>query len=280
MVGLRIAYAGSLARLVEERLGPAWQEATGQAWSGTAGGSRDLARRLRRGELPADVFLSADEQVFTQELSGQEQGRWVAWYLLFATTELGLAFSPHSRFRPALEESAAGRRPWWDALQEPGLRFGRPDPDLDPKGYRTLFLFQLTEQTEGLSGLVERVLGPARNPAQIVPAADLFPRLRTGQLDVCPAYRSQAVEEGLPFLSLPEGVNLGHEEHAETYRQARYVSPDGAEYVGAPIRYAAAVVGDGVTTWAASFLVFLTQPTAQAACAAHGFHPTGQFHAL
>lgn len=274
MRALALAYAGSLTRLVEESLGPAWQAATGWSWSGTAGGSRDLALRLRRRELRADVFLSADEQVLQQEISGPGN---VAWYLLFATTELGLVYSPHSRFRPALEEAAAGQRAWWEVLQEPGLRLGRPDPDGDPKGYRTLFLFQLTERQEGIPGFTIKVLGPARNPHQIVPAADLFPRLRAGEFDVCPAYLSQAVEEGLPFLPLPRQVNLGHEEHAETYRQARYVSSDGREYRGAVIRYAAALVGEWVNAWAASFLVFLTQREAQAALTAYGFHPLSRF---
>ena len=61
---LYLAYAGSLAHLVEESLGPAWQAATGSSWCGTAGGSRELARHLRQGELSVNVFLSADEQVF------------------------------------------------------------------------------------------------------------------------------------------------------------------------------------------------------------------------
>jgi len=85
------------------------------------------------------VFLRPDEQVFRQELA------LVSWYLRFATGELGLALSPHSHFRRDLE-AAAGQRAWWEVLQEPGLRLGRPDPDLDPKGYRTLFLFQLAER--------------------------------------------------------------------------------------------------------------------------------------
>jgi len=277
MSTLSLAYAGSLARLVEKSLGPAWQSRTGQAWSGTAGGSRELACRLRRGELRADVLLSADEQVFQLELGGPEQPGTVAWYVIFATTELGLAFYPTGRFRAPIEAALAGRRPWWDVLQEPGLRIARPDPDRDPKGYRTLFVLELAERLEGVPGLAARVLGSALNPAQLVPAAELIPRLRAGEFDVCPVYRSQAVDEQLPFLPLPETVNLGHDELADLYRQVCYVSSDGVEYRGAPIRYAAALTGEQPTTWAASFLVFLAHREAQAALAAHGFRPLGRF---
>jgi len=272
-----LAYAGSLTCLVQESLGPAWQAATGQAWHGTAGGSRELARLLRQGELRADVLLSADEQVFQQELGDPAQPGVVAWHATFAATELGLAFSPRSRYHAPIEEAAAGRRSWWDVLQEPGLRFARPDPDRDPKGYRTLFLFQLAEKLEGVPGLAARVLGPALNPTQLVPAPELIPRLRAGEFDACPVYRSQATEEQLPYVALPAAVNLGYEEHADLYRQAHYVSSDGVEYRGAPIRYAAALVGDPLTAWAASFLVFLAQREAQAALAAHGFRPLTRF---
>lgn len=273
MSSLALAYAGSFSRLVEEHLGPSWLALTGVPWQGISGGSRELARRIQQGELQADVFLSADEQVIMQELGGNPGKEGVSWFLRLVTTELGIVYLPDRRFSDAFEEATAGKQSWWQAIQQSGLRFGRPDPDLDPKGYRTLFLFQLAERMDGVSGLGADILGAARNPAQIVPAAGLFPFLRAGELDACPAYRSQAMEEGLSFLPLPPEVNLGHEEHAACYREACYRNGDGVEYLGAPIRYAAAVVSEAANSWAAAFLLFLQQEEALAAYRAHGFTP-------
>ena len=67
------------------------------------------------------------------------------------------------------------------------FRLGRTDPKLDPKGYRTLFLFDLAERYYREANLAQKILGGADNPTQIFPEEQLLVRLETGQLELSPA---------------------------------------------------------------------------------------------
>jgi molybdate/tungstate transport system substrate-binding protein len=140
----------------------------------------------------------------------------VEWYLVFAANELVLSYSPASRSAGEMRETAEEDDGWLRLLQA-GYRLGRPDPDADPKGYRTLFALQLAEERYGLSGLVANVAGAPRNPEQLVSPSDLAPMLQRGELDLAFSYASQARESGLPFISLPEDVNLGSPALATVY---------------------------------------------------------------
>src|SRR5579875_886396 len=53
-----VLYAGSLAALNDQRLGPAFTRLTGIGYSGHGGGSLALAQEIAGGELTGDVFES------------------------------------------------------------------------------------------------------------------------------------------------------------------------------------------------------------------------------
>ncbi|MCJ7750945.1 MAG: substrate-binding domain-containing protein, partial [Armatimonadetes bacterium] len=232
---LHIVYAGSLDGLARHDLMPAFERLTQYRCRGRSGGSREWALQLRAGQAQADVFLSADAEVIETELMGSETRGAADWYVTFATNSLVLAYrDPPSR--PEIARAAQGALPLPDLLRS-RLRLGRPDPETDPKGYRSLFTLQLLERSLGLPGLAEQVLGDPRNPEQVFPAADLIPMLKEAKLDLIFAYRSQAVEEALPFIPLPDEVNLGSPERANDYAQAAYRCADGARYRGRPITY-------------------------------------------
>jgi len=266
---LRLLYAGSLDSLLRRDLIPAFERLTRYRCRGRAGGSRDWALRIRTGSVEADVFLSADGEVIETELVSSSI---VEWHLTFATNALVLAYNDRPS-RGEIDRAARGELPLADLLRR-GLRLGRPDPDLDPKGYRSLFAAQLLERHFGLPGLAAQALGDPHDPEQIRPAADLVPLLRQGSLDLIFAYRSQAVEESLPFIRLPDEADLGSPANAREYAQVAYRCSDGTVYGGALITYAAALLpgGPGATA-AAAFLVFLGSQAARDALARHGFGP-------
>ena len=115
-------------------------------------------------------------------------------------------------------------------------------------------------------------MGDPRNPDQIFPAPDLIPMLKAGKLDLIFAYHSQAVEENLPFISLPDEANLGSPDRAADYAHASYRCADGAVYRGRPITYAACLTPDGLRSpAAAAFLAFLGSAAARKSLARHGF---------
>lgn len=267
---LRILYAGSLDAVARRELMPAFEQLTQCRCRGRSGGSREWALQLRTGQAQADVFLSADAEVIETELMGSETGGAADWYVTFATNSLVLAYQDPPP-RPEIARAAQGALPLPDLLRS-GLRLGRPDPEADPKGYRSLFTLQLLERCLGLPGLAEQVLGDPRNPDQVFPSADLIPMLKAAKLDLIFAYHSQAVEESLPFIPLPDEANLGSPERAADYAQAVYRCADGARYRGRPITYAAWLTPAGLRSPAAAgFLVFLGSAAAREALVRHGF---------
>jgi molybdate/tungstate transport system substrate-binding protein len=267
---LIILYAGSLERLLREDLLPQFERLTGYHCLAQAGGSRQWGMKLRQGQVIADVLLSADAAVNENELM-RSGGRLAEWYFTFATNELVLAYSPASAVTDELQSLAQQSCGWLQMLQR-GYRLGRPDPEADPKGYRALFVLQLAEQQYGVANLTASVTGSPRNPAQLFDPAQLPGLLREGRIDLAFSYRNQALEEDLPFITLPDTINLGSPAQIANYQAASYVCSDGTCYQGDLISYTAAPLTCAPQPLAATaFLVFLASDTARDAIMRHGF---------
>ncbi len=191
---VNVLYAGSLVKLMERSLGPAFTKATGQEFRGYGGGSNKLANEIK-GELRrGDVFISANPKV-DEQLEGSANGDWVHWYILFAQSPLVIAYSPSSRFAAEFK-----RKPWYEVLAEPGIRIGRTDPKLDPKGAFTLELLQRAEEFYKRPGLSQSVLGSPDNPSQVLPEEALVGRFQSGELDVGFFYSTEAANTKMTFV--------------------------------------------------------------------------------
>ena len=195
-----VLYAGSLGNLMEGAVAPAFDRASGEHFRGYAGGSQLLANEIRGRLRRAYVFLSAAPAV-NGRLMGARHGNWLAGYITFARSPLVIGYNPHSRFAPLWRT-----RPWYIVLQESGIRLGRTDPKLDPKGALTLELMQRAATYYHLPGLAQRVLGAAENPAQVLPEETLVGRLQSGQLDAGFFYSTETVPAGIPDVRLPPSV--------------------------------------------------------------------------
>ena len=195
-----VLYAGSLVNLMEHGIGPAFDQASGDRFQGYAGGSTLLANqikgRLRRG----DVFISANPRV-NSALTGGQNGNWVSWYVSFAQSPLVLGYNPTSRFAADFKS-----KPWYQVLMEPGIRIGRTDPKLDPKGALTVALINRAATYYKVADLAQRVLGEAENPAQVLPEETLIGRLQSSQLDVGFFYSTETASAQIPRLSLPASI--------------------------------------------------------------------------
>ncbi len=236
-----VFYAGSLVNLMEKDVGPAFGRATGYTYQGEGKGSVALANIIKDKLRVPDVFISADPRV-NDLLMGAEDARFVRWYAVVFRNEMVVAYNPKSRFASDLEEAKAGKRPVHEVLQRKGFRLGRTDPQLDPKGYRTLFLFDLAERYYREPGLRDRIVGAPDNQAQIFPEEQLLARLETGQLDAGIFYRNEAVERRLPFVTFPRELNLSDSRLDTQYATATYVSPKGTRYWGGAIVYTVTIL--------------------------------------
>ncbi len=187
-----VLYAGSLVTAMEGPIKSALLEAR-LAFEGEPGGSKALANLIIAGVRSPDVFISVDPRI----VAGL--GPRVASATTFAGTSLGIAWAPTSKYAALFDLVADGKAPLQRALETPGLRVGRTDPQLDPKGAYTLAAVTMWLGSAG----ERRLLGDDQNPAQIFPEQDLLARVDTGQADVGFFYRTEAIARGYRFVPLP-----------------------------------------------------------------------------
>ncbi|HXZ27498.1 MAG TPA: extracellular solute-binding protein [Terriglobales bacterium] len=236
-----VLYAGSLGALMEKSVGPAFERASGYHYQGEGQGSVGGARAIHDRLRAPDVFISADPAVNDRILMGPANGGFESWYLTFASGELVLGYNPRSRFRDLFEQAQAGKLPWYEVLARPGVKLGRTDPDLDPKGYRTLFLFELAEDYYKKPGLAA-LLGPPGSSDQIFPEPELLIRMESGQLDVAVFYRHEVVAHGIPYIALPGEINQGDPRFAALYAAHSFTTTKGLKLTGSPTLFTVSVL--------------------------------------
>lgn len=235
-----VLYAGSLVNLMEKDLGPAFSRATGYKFLGEGKGSVALANMIKDKLRTPDIFISADPKV-NDLLMGPDNRNLVRWYVTVFRNEMVLAYNPKSRFAGDLKEASKSEQHLYEILQRKDFRLGRTDPKLDPKGYRTLFLFDLAEKYYRQPGLAKKILGEADNPSQIFPEEQLAARLETGQLDAGVFYRNELANHDFPYVTFPRELNLSDPQLDAHYRTATYVNPKGKAYQGGAIVYTIAL---------------------------------------
>ena len=220
-----VLYAGSLVNLMEHSVGPAFNKATGDTFQGFAAGSNALANQIKGQLRRGDVLISANPKV-NDSLTGAANSDWVSWYVNFAQSPLVIGYNPSSKFAADLKS-----RPWYEVMQEPGIRIGRTDPKLDPKGALTIQLLDHAEQVYNQPGLAQKILGAPDNPAQVSLEETLVGRLMSGQLDIGFFYSTETSDLKIPSISLPPEISLSAHYTATVLRNA--ASPAGAtRFVG------------------------------------------------
>jgi molybdate/tungstate transport system substrate-binding protein len=197
---VNVLYAGSLVNLMEHGVGPAFDKASGDTFQGYAGGSSGLANQIKGKLRQGDVFVSASPKV-NDSLTGAANGDWVSWYITFAQSPVVIGYNASSKFAADLKS-----KPWYQVLQEPGIKIGRTDPKLDPKGALTVTLMQQAEALYKSPGLSEKIIGAPDNPAQVLPEETLVGRLQSGQLDVGFFYSTESTDAKIPAITLPPEI--------------------------------------------------------------------------
>jgi molybdate/tungstate transport system substrate-binding protein len=218
---VNVLYAGSLVNLMERSAGPAFEQKSGDRFQGYAGGSNKVANEIKSKLRRGDVFISANPKVDDQ-LMGQANGDWVQWYIAFAESPLVIGYNPSSRFVDDLKNKS-----WYEVLAEPGLKLGRTDPKLDPKGALTIELLKRAEVFYSKPGLSQQIIGAPDNQAQILPEETLVGRLQSGQLDVGFFYSTETSAAKIPAIKLPDEVAPKARYTVTILRDAP--NPDGGE---------------------------------------------------
>ena len=187
-----VLFAGSLVKYMEQGFGPAFERADGYSFRGFGGGSTELASEIKARVRTGDVFISAAPAA-DRSLESAANGGWVSWDSTFMASPLELAYNPSSRLGKELRRGV----PWWKVLMQSGIRVGRTDPRLDPKGVLT---------TEAVDRAAQKLHDPALAKAlgsfEVFPETSLVGRMQSGQLDAGFFYAVEAKNARLSTVAL------------------------------------------------------------------------------
>jgi molybdate/tungstate transport system substrate-binding protein len=217
-----VAYASSLQFLNEKVAAPAFTKATGYKFSGHGASSGELSSDIASGELSPNVFQSVGGDNITPL-----QPKFTKWYIQYAGTQMVVAYNPNGKFASQFNAIATGKKPVKDLftlLQQPGLKLGRTDPNIDPQGRDFIYMLELAQMFYHLpSDTVTKILGGPPGSAtspQIFAESALDATLQSGQLDAASAFITQAIELHLHYIKLPPQISLCCTQYAAQYAKA------------------------------------------------------------
>jgi molybdate/tungstate transport system substrate-binding protein len=271
----RVAYAGSMGAVMDQFIGPAFAKANGVEYQGIGQGAYGLAHQLEGKLLQVDVFIS----ITPGPIDIVKKAGLIDSAVPIASTQMVIAYNPKSKFLPEFEAAAQGKKPWYEVLQTPGVHFGRTDPATDPQGQNIIFTMLLAENFYKQPGLADRILGGYQNTQQIFTEPSVLSRMEAGQIDAASGYLSATRSQHLPFISLPDEINLSNPEmDAKWYKTVQFSIklPDGKEATlnTQPLVFYAAVLKDSKQpALAEKFVQFLQSPQGQKILEDNGYSP-------
>lgn len=223
---VNVVYAGSLAYVNDQILGPAFQRATGILYRGRGGGSFGMAKELRAHLIPGDVFESVGLAPI-RDLEPKE----TTWAVRLAATPLVIAYNPASRYAPFFRRVAAGKVPLrrlFTFLASHPVKLGRTNPATDPQGQAFYEMVELAQMHFHLPlNTVRKILGSWNNPRQVYSEEGLPTELQSGGLDLASAFLPEAIQDKMDYIRLPGWLNFADAADFRTYRHARIALPSG-----------------------------------------------------
>ena len=218
METLHILHAGVVKRQVKETIDRFVSLHPEIEVKACAGGSVDCARRALAGE-PCDLLILADQQLFELLLCPE----LCDGYRIFAGNRMIL--------QATRKDHPLDQDNWLQILNDKNTRLGHFDPMADPGGYRSVFCLQLADQVQ--PGLSKRLL---ESPNHLIVDHD-----HVSDVDILVYYYTVALQDDLPFVVLPEVMDLSSEDLADIYATAQVELADGKKVRGTPICHALSV---------------------------------------
>lgn len=204
---IRVTYAGSMGKVMDQGLGPAFAKAQNGDYQGQGQGAYGMARLLASHKLTADVFVS----ITPGPMQILKDAGLIDEAIPVASTSMVVAYSPKGKY--ATQFAAANKNQdasWLKLLAQKDISFGRTDPYVDPKGQNIVFTLLLAEKYYRQPGISNKILGELQNPAQTHQEGGLLSRLESGQVDAAAGYESEVLSAHLPYVALPDEINLSN----------------------------------------------------------------------
>ncbi|WP_413736292.1 extracellular solute-binding protein [Sodalis sp. RH21] len=276
---IRVTYAGSMGVVMDKYLGPTFAKNEHLTYQGQGQGAYGMARLLASKKIVADVFVS----ITPGPMDILKQAGMVDEAVPVASTRMVIVYNPKSAFAPAFVAAKNARpgdkttAPWWKVLQSPGLAFGRTDPVNDPQGQNIIFTMKLAEKYYRQPGLAQKVLGEVQNPKQVFAEGGLLTRMESGQVDASSGYESATISAKLPYITLPDEINLSNPAmSADWYDKVSFAVKDatGQEktlHTQPLVFYAAVLKNAPDAAEGRKFVAFLQSKAGQALLAQNGY---------
>lgn len=212
---LNVTYAGSMGVVMDKGLGPAFAQRHDVDFHGQGKGAYAMARLIASKQVPADVFVSINPG----PMDILKQAGLIETATPIASTSMVIAYNPQGKFGAAFNASARpdATTPWYKILEDSSLKFGRTDPVDDPQGQNIIFTLELAEKYYHEPDLEAKALGPVENPAQVFLEGNMLARLEAGQIDASSGYKAAVLSAGLPFIALPDQINLSNPDMTEEW---------------------------------------------------------------
>lgn len=202
-----------------------------------------------------------------------------------ASTRMVIAYNPKGKFGDSFKTAsdADPKTAWWNILKSPDIKFGRTDPVGDPQGQNIIFTMLLAEKYYKQPGLEQAVLGDVMNPQEVFMEGSMLTRLEAGQIDASSGYESAVISAKLPYVSLPDEINLSNPDFSSSwYDTVQFSVKDstGKDKVLKPeplVFYAAVLKNAPNPSAAKAFTDFLSTDAGQKIFADYGYgKPKGQ----
>jgi molybdate/tungstate transport system substrate-binding protein len=228
--------------------------------------SADAIKAVTQLHQPADVVGSADYSLIPQLMFGGKKP-YATWYVGFVSNQITFAYTSHSKGASQLTASN-----WYKILAEPGVHIGRSNPVADPSGYQILQMLQLAESYYHDPGLSAAVLKNSPDSSVATTETSLLSALQSGQIDYLAIYKSNALEDHLDYIKLPDQINLSDPAMAAAYGKVTVNGGSLGELTGKPIIYGLTVPTTAPDpALGQAFIKFVLSAKGQAIMTSEGF---------
>lgn len=221
------------------------------------GGSSTIIEKITKGGKYADVLASADSFLIPKMM----EPTYADWYAEFAKNQMVIAYTSSSKYADRITGDN-----WYEIFTYPDVKYIISDPNTDPAGYRAVMTIQLAERVYGTDTIFSSLLGAhgkmtktfadgiytidvtkANGDGKLLigkDGPDVIAQLKSGKADYAIEYSSVVIQNGLPYITLPSGMDLSDQTQNSKYatvKVKRMVSSGTSTETGTAIIYGVTV---------------------------------------
>lgn len=196
-----------------------------------SGSSTAQIEKITKSGDPGDDLASAEALLIPSMM----YPKYADYYITFAKNQMVLAYTNNSAYASEIDD-----KNWYLILNKEGVRYATSDPNADPAGYRGLMTIKLAERLYGVDSIFSSLIGTHSGITQtgsdgtyIIDVTkpspdgkkyfiaksgpDAITMVKDGKADYAFVYSSDAIQKGMPYISLPAEIDLSSEDLASKY---------------------------------------------------------------